>query len=161
MVILCDTREQSNHHIKSCLDHKKIMWKDKSLSFGDYSAMIPSDETLGIIRPLHFDNSIVIERKGSLEELSGNLTQGRERFKDELIRAKGSEVHLMIEAKGYGDIINHNYNTLYNEKSFIASMMSIQCEYGVRVAFIEPKNAGFYIYSILYYFARNVLLKGF
>ena len=160
MVILCDTREQVNIHIKGYLDKKGIAFQDKALNFGDYSVMIPAYPEMGILRPLFFDKSIVIERKGSLEELSGNLTKGRERFKDEFTRASQAEVHLMIEGKGYTDIINHNYNTLFNEKAFMASLFSLQCEYGFKLSFVEPVHSGLYIYWVFYYYIRNTLLKG-
>ncbi|KNZ41395.1 ERCC4 domain-containing protein [Acetobacterium bakii] len=160
MIIICDTREQNNQHIKSCLEKKSIPYQDKALNFGDYSAVIPAHPEMGILRPLLFDRSVVIERKGSLEELSGNLTQGRERFKDELIRSTGADVHLMIEGRGYEDIIKHNYQTKFSEKAFISSLFSLQCEFGLKLAFVEPEYSGLYIYWVLYYHVRNILLKG-
>jgi hypothetical protein len=103
---------------------------------------------------------VVIERKGSLEELSGNLTNGRERFKDELIRASKAEFHLMIEGKSFSDIINHRYTTQFSEKAYMASLLSLQSEHGFNLAFIDRNDAGLYIYSFLYYHIRNKILKG-
>ena len=83
MTILVDTREQKNNHITDYFDRKKINYKRKALNYGDYSFMIPANEKLSIPRDLYFNNSCVIERKGSLEEISGNLTNGRDRFEKE------------------------------------------------------------------------------
>lgn len=160
MVILCDTREQANDHITGYLKKKEVPYQSKALSFGDYSAMIPANAEMGIMRDLFFDQSVVIERKGSLEELSGNLTNGRERFKDELTRASKAEFHLMIEGKSFSDIINHRYTTQFNEKAYMASLLSLQSEHGFNLAFIDRNDAGLYIYSFLYYHVRNKFLKG-
>lgn len=160
MVILSDTREQSNDHITGYFEKKGVPHKSKALSFGDYSAMIPANAEMGILRDLFFDQSVVIERKGSLEELSGNLTNGRERFKDELIRASKAEFHLMIEGKSFSDIINHRYTTQFSEKAYMASLLSLQSEHGFNLAFIDRNDAGLYIYSFLYYHVRNKFLKG-
>lgn len=160
MAILCDTREQSNDHITDYLKKKEVPYQSKALSFGDYSAMIPADPDLGIMRPLFFDQSVVIERKGSLEELSGNLTNGRERFKDELTRASKAEFHLLVEGRSFSDIIAHNYTTQFNEKAYMASLLSLQSEHGFNLAFIDRNDAGLYIYSFLYYHVRNKFLKG-
>lgn len=160
MVILCDTREQNNRHIKGYFEIKSYPYQDKALNFGDYTAMVPAFPEMGILRDLYFDQSCVIERKGSLNELSGNLTQGRERFKDELIRSSVAEVHLMIEGNSFSDIINHKYTTQFKETAFVASLLSMQCEYGFNLMFIDAKNAGAYIYLILYYHIRKLLMKG-
>lgn len=80
MVILIDTREKANSHITDYFERKGIAYKKKALDYGDYSFMIPSNEKLGILRDLYFNATCIIERKASLEEISGNLTQGRDRF---------------------------------------------------------------------------------
>ena len=67
-------------HITSYFDKAKIPYKKKALQYGDYSFLIPKNEDLSIPRDLVFHNEIVIERKGSLEELSGNLTKERDRL---------------------------------------------------------------------------------
>lgn len=160
VVILCDTRERENQHIKDYLDKHKISHQDTALNTGDYTAMIPADPEMGILRPLHFDRSILIERKGSLEELSGNLTNGRERFKDELTRARAISFHLMIEGGNFDDIISHQYKTQFNNKAFIASLLSLQSQHDFNLMFIEKENAGLYIFQLLYYHVRNILAKG-
>jgi ERCC4-type nuclease len=160
MVILVDTREQSNYHITGYFDKRGIAYKSKALNYGDYSAYIPADPELGIVRPLYFDQSIVIERKGSLEELSGNLTKGRERLKDELTRASSSQFHLMIEGGSYAEIINGEYLTDFKPKSYLASLLSLQCEYGFNIHFTDKQNAGLLLYQLIYYHVRKTLMKG-
>lgn len=157
MIILCDTREQKNQHIKDYLDKHKISHQDTALNTGDYTAMIPADPEMGIMRPLHFDRSILIERKGTLEELSGNLTKGRERFKDELIRSREISFHLMIEGGSFSHIIEHQYKTQFNAKAFMGSLLSLQSQHGFNLAFIEKENAGLYVFNMIYYHVRNVL----
>ena len=162
MVILCDTREQKNNHIKAYFKQRGIQHQDKTLRTGDYTAVIPANKDMGILKPLYFDKSIVIERKGSLEELSGNFTKGRERFKRELTRANADnmEFHLMIEGSSFTDIINHNYKTELHENAFLGTLLSLQCEYGFNIMFIQPNEAGLYIERLLYYHVRKYLKGG-
>lgn len=86
--ILIDTREQDLHILRD-LDRLQIPYKRKKLDYGDYSF-----EFNGISH----EHSIVIERKGSLDEIIGNFTKGRERFRKEFERSKGCKVILMVEA---------------------------------------------------------------
>lgn len=123
MVILIDTREQKSDHIISYFDRKNVNYKKKALSYGDYSFMVPKNEALSIPRDLYFDKKVCIERKASLEEISGNLTNGRDRFEKELSLAPETKV-LLIENADYGDIATGNYNTQYNKKSFVGSLHS-------------------------------------
>ena len=72
IVILVDTREKENQHILDYFDKKGIKYKKRALEYADYSFMIPENEALNIPRDLYFDKECVVERKGSLEELSTN-----------------------------------------------------------------------------------------
>ena len=120
MVILIDTREKKMDHITQYFDKAKIPYKKKALPYGDYSFLVPKNENLSIPRDLIFYNDIVIERKGSLEELSGNLTKERDRLEKELALAPKNKV-LIIENANYSDVVNGNYKTEYNNKSYWAS----------------------------------------
>src|SRR5690554_4485000 len=120
IVILIDSREQKNNHITTYFDDKGISCKSKALDFGDYSFILPENQELGINRDIYFDRKIAIERKRSLNELSNNFTHDRARFEAELIRASNAKMILLIENEnGYRDIINGNYRTDYNPRSFI------------------------------------------
>jgi ERCC4-type nuclease len=160
MVILVDTREQENTHILSYLDQKKIPYEVRKLNFGDYSIKLPQNEALGLTRDIYFDDSVAVERKGSLSELAGNLTKDRTRFESELLRAKGANLSLLVENATYGDVVMGKYRSDYNAKSFVATLSTYSARYGLDVAFVEREFAGNWIYHRLYYAVREELLHG-
>lgn len=159
MVILVDSRENANENITSWLESKKIPYKVEKLEYCDYSFYLPKNEEHGIMRDLYFTDKISVERKGSLEEVSGNLCNDRLRFESEFIRSKG-KVHLLIENASYEDIINHKYRTEYKPVSFLASLHSFADRYNFSITFMKDKNlSGQFIYLTMYYFLRNYLLN--
>ena len=159
LVVLCDTREQKNGHITAALDKLKVAHKPLALSYGDYSIMLPALQDTGINRDTYFDNEIIIERKSSLDELAGNFTTGRERFKDEMIRAGSAHKYLIVEQSGgYAAILNHQYQSQLSSKSFFASLLSFQARYGLNVIFCGKEKAGEIIWGLLYYHVRMWLL---
>lgn len=160
MVILVDTREQENGHLLSYFDKKKIPHEKKALSTADYSCKIPKNDELGISRDIYFTDSIMVERKASLDELAGNLTKDRTRFESELIRAKGANIALMIENATYADLVMGRYRSEYNAKSFVATLATYSARYGLDVNFVEKELAGNWIYHRLYYAVREELLHG-
>jgi ERCC4-type nuclease len=160
LVVLVDTREQENTHILSYLDQKKIPYEVRKLNFGDYSIKLAKNEEIGLSRDLYFDNSIVVERKGSLDELAGNLTKDRARFESELLRAKGTNMSLLVENANYSDVVMGKYRSDYNAKSFVATLSTYSARYGLDVAFVEREFAGNWIYHRLYYAVREELLHG-
>lgn len=103
MTILVDTREQKADHIIDYFDRKGVNHKKKALDYGDYSFMIPANEKLGIQRDMYFDSKVCVERKGSLEEISGNLSKDRARFEKELSLAPETKV-ILLENANYSDI---------------------------------------------------------
>jgi hypothetical protein len=117
--------------------------------------MLKKDESLGINRDLYFDNEIAIERKGSLEELSGNFTQDRIRFENELIRSRDMKITLLIENSSIDNLIEHNYKTQLSEKAYFASLLSFQQRYNINTVFIDKKHAWKYIYSTFYYYLKE------
>lgn len=160
MVILVDTREQENGHILSYFEQKKIPYESKKLNFGDYSVKVPKNEKLGLNRDIFFDDSVVVERKGSLTELAGNLTVGRTRFENELLRSKGVNIALIIENASYTDLVMGRYRSDLNAKSFLASLNTFSARYGLDVNFADKDFAGNWIYHRLYYAVREELLHG-
>ena len=157
MVIMVDTREKKADHILKYFDKTHIEYKKKTLNYGDYSFYIPKNEKLSIPRDLYFDKQIIVERKGSLEELSGNLTQGRDRLEKELSLAPSKKV-IIIENATYADMVNGNYNTKYNNKSYWASIHTLWHKYDVPIVFM-PDNAytGFFIRGYFEYYLKNIL----
>lgn len=158
LTVLVDTREKANSNIINYFDKKKIDYKSKKLDFGDYSFFLPKNEELGIMRDIYFNDQIAIERKASLNELSGNFCQGRTQFENELIRSAGSKLILLVEnPQGYKDIINHNYRTKYKPKSFIGTLNSFKHRYNLEVNFLQPELAGNFIYYNFYYYLREFI----
>lgn len=158
LIILVDTREKKNDHILKYFDDKNISYQEQKLESGDYSFLLPKNKDLGIARDIYFNNQIVIERKANLNELSGNFTQNRTRFENELIRSSNEKLILMIEnADGYKDILSHNYRTKYNPRSFIASLHTFKHRYNTDLMFIDENAAGNYIYYTFYYWLREYL----
>lgn len=157
ITILVDTREQKNDHILTYLKGKSITYKSYKLDFGDYSAMIPANKELGIVRDIYFDKQIIIERKNSLEELSQNLAQHRERFESEWLRAKDCRKILLIERGSYEDIFNNAYGTNFKPASYFGSLLSFQHRYGLNITFMGKEYSAQYIYGTFYYFLREQL----
>lgn len=157
MVILIDTREKVNSHILEYFDRKGIKYKSKALDRGDYSFMIPANEKLSIPRDLYFDKKIIVERKGSLEELSGNLTKERDRLEKELSLAPQNKV-LLVENANYYDVANGNYNTQYNKKSYWASLHSFWFKYNLPVFFMpDNKYSGLFIKGYFQSYFKNLM----
>ena len=90
VTILCDTREQKNQHIINELDSMGVKHENIKLDFGDYSFRIDNKD---------FSMSCIIERKGNINELWGNITKERKRFEKELqtARSVANSVNLLIE----------------------------------------------------------------
>ncbi|MDR0326571.1 MAG: ERCC4 domain-containing protein [Oscillospiraceae bacterium] len=157
-VVLTDTREQKNRHILTALDQLNVAHKPMALSFGDYSVMLPVRPDAGISRDTYFDGEIIIERKANLDELAGNFTTGRERFKDEMIRAGTARKYLIVEqGGGYAAILNGQYQSRLSSKSFFASLLSFQARYDLNVIFCGPDRTAEIIWGLLYYHVRTWL----
>ncbi len=156
MVIISDTREQKNQHILEYFDSKHISYKEECLDYGDYSCMLPANPELGIMRDVYFSSDLVIERKGSLDELAGNFANDRTRIESELLRVKGKAI-LLIEGASYGDIISHNYRSQYLPKSFIATLKAFEARYDMGTVFIDKALAGDFMYHTFKYLVREKL----
>lgn len=159
MIILVDTREHEgkNDHILQTFDKNKIKYKKRKLDYGDYSFMIPANEELDIPRDLVFSSKIVVERKASLEEISGNLTKERDRLEKELALAPETKV-MIIESASYKDLVNGNYQTKYSSKAFWASLHSFWHKYDIPIVFMPDKNyTGVFIYGYFTYYLKNYM----
>ena len=157
IVVLVDTREKENQHILDYFDKKGIKYKKRALEYADYSFMIPENEALNIPRDLYFDKECVVERKGSLEELSTNLTKERDRLEKEFSLAPKTKV-LLIENGSYVDVINGNYNSQYNKKSYWASLHSFHFKYNLPIMFMpDNKYSGVFIRGYFTYYLKDYL----
>lgn len=157
MIILVDSREQKNSHILDYFRKQKISFQTEKLEYGDYSFMIPA---MAAGEDIFFHRDCVVERKASLEELSGNLAQNRERFEKEFLRAGNDlcKIYLMVEAPGgYSDIIGHKYRTEFTPAAFMASMKTWESRFGCNIQFIDKQYSGYYLISTFTYFMREKL----
>lgn len=150
LTIIIDRREQVKEHITDYFDKQKVLYTERSMSVGDYSAMI-EDMTL--------EHTVSIERKANLDEIAGNFTAGRERFENEFLRAKagGTKVFLLIENASWSDILLHNYQSKLKPQSLIATLLAWQIRYNITIIFCKPSETGQIIHGILYYAAREAL----
>ena len=157
ITVLVDTREKVNSHLTDWFDKQKIPYKSKALTNGDYSFYIPKNEALNIDRDLYFDKKIMVERKASLDEISGNFTQNRSRFEEEMATFSGKK-YLIIENSNYSDIVNGNYKTKLSKKAFLASIHSFNNKYDLQVIFMPDASfTAMYIYGTFVYFLKNIL----
>ncbi len=158
MVILVDSREKQNAHVLDYFRKQGISYEVAKLDYGDYSFYIPAEATGST--NIYFHRDIVIERKASLEELSGNLAQHRDRFEAEFLRAgnDGCKVYLMVEAPGgYSDIIGAKYQTLMKPQAYMASLKTWESRFGCNVQFIDGQYSGYFIISTFTYYCREAL----
>lgn len=155
LTVLIDSREKQNSHITDYLTKNHIPYETTTLSYGDYSCKIPTSTG-----DIYFHSDIVVERKNSLEELSGNLTRDRERFEKEFLKAgnDGAKIYLMVEdMSGYSGIINHSYKTEFAPNAYMASLKAWETRFNLNVQFIDKRYAGFFILATLKYFAKEAL----
>lgn len=134
-VILVDTREQKNQHILRRLDELKIPHRSEKLDYGDYSF-----EWNGV----SYKDKVVIERKGSLDEIIGNLTKNRERFRKEFERSKGCKVILMVESS-LEQLENEAYRSRMSSKDLKRFLETWTNKFQLKLVFIDKDKACDYI----------------
>lgn len=157
-IVLVDTREQENGHILDYLDGHKIPYQVKKLDTGDYGLLLPKNDELGIYNDLELQT--VVERKGSLDELIGNMCkENRTRLENEFIRGQrmNMDMTLLIENATYSDIVNQNYRSQMSSKSACASLMTFRARYGFNIVFVSKAESGVFIYHTLYTAMRVAL----
>lgn len=162
MIILCDTQEKNNTHILKYFDEHNIPHKNRSLKTGDYSIMIEACPELGFLVDTYFVDELCIERKNSVKELAGNLANNEEddRFMKELNRMSNiKNVYLVVENDCLDDILNHNYDSKYNELSFLRTLLTWQKRSNFYLNFVNTENMGKFIYEICKNCLDNSILK--
>lgn len=149
IVILVDTREQSNKKILEYFDKHNIKYKQRALNTGDYSFMVEACEELHMYTDLWYVDELCIERKNSIDELAGNLLEKDERFLKELNRMKNiKQNYILIENNSLKDIIHHNYQSKYNELAYIRTILKWQKQVNFYLNFANTDDMGFLIYEI-------------
>lgn len=131
--MIVDTREKKCAHIIDELERRELDYFRRALKFGDYSFILDDKS---------YETEIVIERKGSLTELAGNLTKGRIRFENEFQRANdaGCKIILLIENGSVEDIELHKYRSKLPPKIYLAKLRTLCYKYQIQVVYVN-KNA--------------------
>ncbi|UED76082.1 ERCC4 domain-containing protein [Brevibacillus sp. DP1.3A] len=155
MVMIVDTREQKNRHILEYFDKKKVPYMHRGLKTGDYTAMLPKNDELGIPRDLFLPG--LIERKNSVNELVESI-KDRTRFENELIRGARQPFTMIVEdADGYEKILKGDYISKYTPQALLGSLKTFEARYGFTTVFLSPQFSGNYIYHHFYYMAREAM----
>lgn len=150
MIILIDTREQQIRHITTELDRMGIEHKRHTLKFGDYSFILDGK---------NYENEIVIERKGSLTELAGNLTIGKKRFENEFKRAmlKKCKIHLAVEDGSLERIRQHKYRSTLNPSEYLARLNTWGYKFQFVPEFVQKyAMSGYIVHTFKKYLGKVV-----
>ena len=153
LCVVGDTREKSDEHIRSYLADNGIPFETRTFDTADYTLCYDG---------MYFDDEVMIERKGGIDELAGNFTRERERFEREFLRAKakGIKLFLLIEDGSWERIKAHEYRSELRPRALMASLCSWQVRYGVTLIFCPREMSGLMIYSTLYYWLKERLENG-
>jgi ERCC4-type nuclease len=144
MTVIVDTSEKDLHILKK-LESMNIPTKRKKLSYGDYSFELNGKS---------FETVICIERKNSINEIIGNFTKGRDRFKREFERSKGCKVVLMIEGSE-SDIDKKNYRSSMSP-SQVKSFIRTWCyKFGLGFAYVEKECACEFLLGVFEKYVRG------
>lgn len=146
MVIIEDSRENKNDHILQYFDAEGVKHIRSKLYAGDYSSLE--------------NGTKVVERKGSIQEICGNVCQGHERFIRELERAKEAEIQLTILVEDNKVKTLADVNTWYNPRlktspkatrgtTLFKILYSLQAKYDVPIEFCKKSESGKRILEIL------------
>jgi len=160
MTVIIDSRENVNQHITDYLTNAKVPFKKQKLDAGDYSIFLPANQELKIPIDIYYTDEIAFERKNSLEEISSNLTSGRQQFESELLRNKCNFFTIVIEDGSYDRIVKEDYKTQYDKKSFLATLATFKMRYGIHIEFISKQEIAGHMCRQFYYWLREQLKKG-
>ena len=152
MVILIDTRENSNNSITDWFDKNNIKWKSKALKTGDYSFSVESCPELGFLVDTWFLDDMCIERKNSVSELAGNIanaTKDDERIFKEFNRMINiNKNYILIENDSIEDIFLENYRAKLNSTSFLRTLLTWQNRNNMHIYFVKREYMGRMIYEL-------------
>ncbi|MGQ8866448.1 ERCC4 domain-containing protein [Bacillus sp. NA_145.1] len=160
LTIVIDSREKQNQHIRDYLHQKGIPIKNQKLDTGDYSALIPKNEELGIARDIYLDSRV--ERKADMDEITSNLQKDTQtRFENELIRSKDIPFTLIVEdLHGYEKMLQGKYRSKYNPLALLGRLNTFKAKYNFEIVYLDNKFSGNWIYHHFYYQAKYYLRTG-
>lgn len=162
LIICVDSREQPTEDARKRYEAFGCPYERKHLDYGDYtfSFSLPDGRLVYSDEPIK--GRVVIERKMNLEELSGNLCQEYKRFRREFDRAKenGAKIYLLVQDATWEKILNHRYQTQFNEKAYLHRLLGLCARYGVIPIFTQKELSGRMIREILEKELRVLLEAG-
>lgn len=156
IIILVDSREKLPSHITKAFDKYNINWEVRKLNSGDYSAILPINEELGIMEEINLEDILCIERKMSSDELSQNISKNRDRFHREFERSK-AKIILLIEEDTYEDIALEKYRSKLTAKQYLGALHGFTDEHDSPFIFISKKSSPLFIYNVFKYRFRNII----
>lgn len=145
MVIMVDSREKKNQHILDYFMANGISFEVITMDTADYTFVLPNYEELGL------DGQILVERKGSINEICGNFTSERERFQREFERIGDRTMHLVLEDVTWKKVMRGTYRSKFNPRSFVASILTFCIRYDVKAWFVGKDESPELIYNLLKY----------
>ena len=143
-LIVVDTREKKNKRILKHFDEMNQNYVVSKLDYGDYM--------------IYKDNSVVIDRKDSLLELSHNLcsTLEHERIKREIQRAKDDGCKQFIflieedKIKSINDVAKwYSPHTKVKGLTLLKTMLTMKKRYDIRFVIVSHKKMGETIIKLL------------
>lgn len=179
LIIIIDGREQKADGYRKWFDKNNISYIDEkkmtemrkkglfTLECGDYSCMLPAGSIPGIERDIFFDKDIVIEKKGNIRELAGNLSDEKgARIKKEFahINKYGTRVYIFMCDGLYHKHLEEGkekYIGRWNKDTLKAQFKSLESLYNTKIIPIAEEYVAEEIYQTLYHYVRHVLKREF
>jgi len=87
---------------------------------------------------------IALERK-SIDDLTGTLTKGRERFERECERGRGMDYFGVIIEASLEDVRGHKYQSQMTPQSLLQSLAAFSVRYGLHVHWCGNRAGGEYM----------------
>jgi hypothetical protein len=165
IIIIIDSREKMNHHIKNKIDGNGFKYTVENLKTGDYSFYYKEES---------YADKFAIERKNSIEELISSMLAPR--FEREIRRAKLIDFikekekekefktkinddfyfEIMIEQGTLKDLLIGNHRINVDSTKMYDMIQSRKTEYNLIFNFIEDKCLSFnWILSTIKYYMKN------
>lgn len=137
MKIICDTREQA------------------PFTFAGYDAEVQAGTlATGDYSLVGLEDRCAVERK-SLEDLLGCLTgDGRERFKRELVRARGLDAFAVVVEASFQDMAEGRYRSRMKPHAALQSVLAFTVRYGCTFIWAGTRAGTEYA---AYHFLRHYL----
>ncbi len=142
--IICDTREKKNKHILEYFNKHGIQYKIQKMDVADYQ--------------IEGGNSIVIDRKQNLEEVSTNLMNRSDssRFWKEVRRAKEQNLKMIVLCEHGENITDIPSVSVWRSKyspvsgrKLVDEIYRVHISYGVEFLFCDKRSTARRIIEIL------------